>query len=87
MSDNALLYISSIICVLLTVCQICGHQKRTAILSAIVLLGYSLPLYYFFFFRSEYGAAFTYWFYLLVLNLIYNLSTVAHIIFKDIKRR
>ncbi len=87
MSDNALLYISSIICVLLTVCQICGHQKRTTILSAIVLLGYSLPLYYFFFFRSEYGAAFTYWFYLLVLNLIYILSTVAHIIFKYIKRR
>ena len=87
MDEDILLYISSIICVLLTIYQIFKHQKATAALSAIVLLGYSLSLYYFFFFRSEYGAGLTYWFYLLVLNLIYFLSTVAYIIFKYIKRR
>ena len=87
MDEDILLYISSIICILLTIYQIFNRQKKASILSAIVLLGYSLPLYYFFFFRSEYGAGFTYWFYLLVLNLIYILSTVAHIIFKYIKRR
>ena len=62
-------------------------RKKAGILSAIVLLGYSLPLYYLFFFRSEYGAGLTYWFYLLVLNLIYILSTAIHLIFKYIKGR
>ena len=87
MSDNLLLYLSSIICVLLTIYQIFNRQKRAGILSAIVLLGYSLPLYYLFFFHSEYGAGLTYWFYLLVLNLIYILSTAIHLIFKYIKGR
>lgn len=87
MDEDILLYISSIICVLLTIYQIFKHQKATAALSTIVLLGYSLPLYYFFFFRSEYGAGLTYWFYLLVLNLIYMLSTAIHLIFKYIKGR
>ena len=85
MSDNLLLYLSSIICILLTIYQIFNRQKKAGILSAIVLLGYSLPLYYLFFFHSEYGAGLTYWFYLLVLNLIYILATVAHIILKYIK--
>ena len=48
MSDNLLLYLSSIICALLTIYQIFNRQKRASILSAIVLLGYSLPLYYVF---------------------------------------
>ncbi|WP_455252370.1 conjugal transfer protein [Prevotella melaninogenica] len=87
MDEDILLYISSIICVLLIIYQIFKHQKATAALSAIVLLGYSLPLYYFFFFRSEYGAGLTYWFYLLVFNLIYILSTAIHLIFKYIKGR
>ena len=37
MSDNLLLYISSIICALLTIYQIFNRQKRAGILSAIVL--------------------------------------------------
>mgnify|MGYP000859348293 CR=1 FL=1 len=85
MDEDILLYISSIICILLTIYQIFNRQKKAGILSAIVLLGYSLPLYYLFFFHSEYGAGLTYWFYLLVLNLIYILATVAHIILKYIK--
>ena len=87
MSDNLLLYISSIICALLTFYQIFNRQKRAGVLSAIVLFGYSLPLYYLFFFRSEHGAGLTWWFYLLVLNLIYILSTAIHLIFKRIKGR
>ena len=87
MSDNLLLYLSSIICILLTFYQIFNRQKKVGILSAIVLLGYSLPLYYLFFFHSEYGAGLTYWFYLLVFNLIYILSTAIHLIFKYIKGR
>ncbi len=87
MSDNLLLYLSSIICILLTIYQIFNRQKKAGVLSAIVLLGYSLPLYYLIFFRSEYGAGLTWWFYLLVLNLIYILSTAIHLIFKYIKGR
>lgn len=87
MSDNLLLYLSSIICALLTIYQIFNRQKRAGLLSAIVLLGYSLPLYYLFFFHSEHGAGLTWWFYLLVLNLIYILSTAIHLIFKYIKGR
>ena len=87
MNEDILLYISSIICALLTIYQIFNRQKRAGILSAIVLLGYSLPLYYLFFFHSEYGAGLTWWFYLLVLNLIYILSTAIHFIFKYIKGR
>lgn len=42
MSDNLLLYLSSIICILLTIYQIFNHQKGIGILSSIVLFGYSL---------------------------------------------
>ena len=87
MDENILLYISSIICIFLTIYQIFKHQKATTALSTIVLLGYSLPLYYLFFFRSEYGAGLTWWFYLLALNLIYILSTTIRLIFKYIKGR
>ena len=87
MDEDILLYISSIICALLTIYQIFNRQKRAGILPAIVLLGYSLPLYYLFFFHSENGAGLTWWFYLLVLNLIYILSTAIHFIFKYIKGR
>ena len=38
MSDNLLLYISSIICALLTIYQIFNRQKRAGILSAITHL-------------------------------------------------
>lgn len=87
MDKDTLLYISSIICILLTIYQIFNHQKGIGILSSIVLFGYSLPLYYLFFFRSEHGVGLTWWFYLLVLNLIYILSTAIHLIFKYIKGR
>ena len=85
MDEDRLLYISSIICALLTLYQIFSRQKGTGVLSAIVLSGYSPPLYYLFFFRSEHGAGLTWSFCLLALNLMYILSTVAHIIFKYIK--
>lgn len=85
MDEDRLLYISSIICALLTLYQMFSRQKGTGVLSAIVLSGYSLPLYYLLFFRSENGAGLTWWFCLLVLNLMYTLSTAAHIIFKYIK--
>ena len=87
MSDNLLLYISSISCVLLTIYQLCGRHKRTGALSAIVLLAYSLPLYYLFFFHSDYGAGFTWWFYLLALNFLYILSTVINIIINAVQNR
>ncbi len=38
MSDNLLLYISSIICALLTIYQIFNRQKRAGVLSAITHL-------------------------------------------------
>ena len=83
MSDNLLLYISSICCVLLTIYQLCGRHKRTGALSAIALLAYSLPLYY----HSDYGAGLTWWFYLLALNLLYILSTVINIIINAVQNR
>ena len=42
MDKDTLLYISSIICILLTIYQIFNHQKGIGILSSIVLFGYSL---------------------------------------------
>lgn len=42
MDEDILLYISSIICALLTIYQIFNHQKGIGILSSIVLFGYSL---------------------------------------------
>ena len=42
MDKDTLLYMSSIICILLTIYQIFNHQKGIGILSSIVLFGYSL---------------------------------------------
>ena len=69
MSDDQILYGSSILCLILVFISF-KFSRFFAVTNLIVLLGYSAIMYYGLFYKSESGAALGWWFYLVSLTAI-----------------
>ena len=91
MNDNVIAYILSLVCIIFILIEIVSVNKKKGMTDLIVFFSYSCPLYYFMLYRGYGGAAFTWWFYLLLLTFIHLVILVFRIIKiivnKSIKRR
>ena len=78
MNENALLFVSSVIC-LFVVAASFKVNKKAGKINGLIFFLYSLPLYYCFFYKNPGGSGFVWWLYLLVLNLIHVLGLSIYI--------
>ena len=61
MDDNAIVYLLSFVGVVLIFIEWLRISRKRSILSMIIFLSYSAPLYYLMIFKGRGGAAFTWW--------------------------
>lgn len=73
MNDNIIAYILSLVCIILVLIEWRVGSHKKAMTNTIVFVVYSFPLYYLMLYKGSGGAAFTWWFYLV-------LSTSIHVI-------
>lgn len=85
MSDNQLLYLSSFLCIILIFISY-KYNKQFAIISLIVFVLYSIYLYYGLKFKSEYGSALLWLFYLQLMTIIQIVISAIYIIVKLIRK-
>jgi len=71
MDDNAIVYLLSFVGVVLIFIEWLRISRKRSILSMIIFLSYSAPLYYLMIFKGHGGAAFTWWFYLVLFTSIH----------------
>lgn len=69
----------------IAVCRRCS--KRASFVNLIVFIAYTALLGYNLLFNSAYGAGFTWWFYLLILNLVQFLALAIYMTTKQIGKR
>ena len=84
-SDNQILFISSVLCLLLTLISF-KFDKQIGILNLVVILIYYALLYYNLFFRGNGGSGFLWWFYLIILTAIQMLIIEIYIGLKFFKK-
>ena len=80
MNDNVIAYILSLVCILFILIEIVSVNKKKGMTDLIVFFSYPCPLYYFMLYRGYGGAAFTWWFYLLLLTFIHLVILAFRII-------
>ena len=80
MNDNVIAYILSLVCIIFILIEIVSVNKKKGMTDLIVFFSYSCPLYYFMLYRGYVGAAFTWWFYLLLLTFIHLVILAFRII-------
>jgi hypothetical protein len=85
MSENILLYVVTIILVGLIITS-GKFSKSFRLFNIIVLLVYSIPLYYAFFYKGGGGSGFLWWFYLIVLILLQIVVITGFFISKYLKK-
>ena len=68
MNDNIILYAISLICIILLLIEWIFISHKKCSINAIVFVGYSFPLYYLMIYKGAGGAAFTWWFYLVLFT-------------------
>ena len=66
MDDNIIIYTLSLFCALLILFELILVKRTKGIIDSIVFGLYSLPLYLLMVFKGTGGAAFTWWFYLVI---------------------
>lgn len=71
MNDNIILYAISLICIILLLIEWIFISHKKCSINAIVFVGYSFPLYYLMIYKGAGGAAFTWWFYLVLFTSIH----------------
>lgn len=69
MSDNQMLYISSVVCFVLILVSF-RYGKQFAAVNLVVFCIYNLFLYYNLFFKGDGGSGFLWWFYLIILTVL-----------------
>ena len=70
MNDNIIAYILSIICIMLLLIEFFISHKN-GVINTIAFVVYSCPLYTLMTYRGAGGAAFTWWFYLVLFTSIH----------------
>ncbi len=84
--EDYIAYICSTIGILLAI-HIRKYSKRLSIANVILWVGYSAYCYYGLYYRSEYGAALAWWFYLLFVTILHIVGLLLYTIFRIIKKR
>lgn len=70
MNDNIIAYILSLVCLILLLIEWIAVSHKKAMANTILFAVYSLPLYYLMLYKGSGGAAFTWWFYLVLSTFI-----------------
>jgi len=86
MSDNQILYISSIICFLLIIVSF-RFNRPFGMINLIGYILYNLFLYCNFFYENEGGSGFLWWFYLIILTALQIVVLGIYIGIKFFKRQ
>ena len=86
MSDSAIVYLLSVIGGVLIFIERLRISRKRSIISMIIFLSYSAPLYYLMFFRGRGGAAFTWWMYLVLFTSIHAVVLLYEIVKSCIKK-
>ncbi|BDI74738.1 hypothetical protein PC1C4_14600 [Paraprevotella clara] len=79
MNDNIIIYTLSLLCVLLILFELILIKRTKGIIDSIVFAFYSLPLYWLMMFKGTGGAAFTWWFYLVIITSLQILMLIFKI--------
>lgn len=85
MSDNQILYISSILCFLLIFISF-KYNKQFAFTNAIMFVLYSVIFYYCLFNNGQGGSSFLWWFYLIIATSLQILIVVIYLGIKFFKK-
>lgn len=78
MSDNELLYSSSVICLMLIIVSF-RFNRQFGIINIIFFCLYNLLLYYNLFYKNDGGSGFSWWFYLIILTVIQILVIIIYL--------
>ena len=85
MHDNDIVYLISFVgIVLIYIERLCISRERS-IISMVIFLSYSVPLYYLMSFKGQGGAAFTWWMYLVLFTSIHEVVLLYGIVKSYIK--
>jgi hypothetical protein len=85
-SDNQLLYISSLVCLALALFFF-KDNKQAGVINLVVLFLYSGILYYNLIYNSDGGSGFLWWFYLVILTILHVLIIGIYIVIKYFKKK
>jgi hypothetical protein len=86
MTDNLLLFSSSIFCLLLILISFI-YNKRFAKINIVIFFIYTLGLYSKMYFYGKEGSAFLWWFYLIVLTVLQLVIIGIYLLIKIIKQK
>jgi hypothetical protein len=84
-SDNQILYISSVVCLVLILLSF-KFNKQIGVINLIVFLFYNALLYYNLIYKSDGGSGFLWWFYLIILTVVQILILCIYIGIKYFKK-
>lgn len=84
-SDNQILYISSVICLILILLTF-KFSKQVVLINLVVFILYNAILYYNLIYKSEGGSGFVWWFYLIILTVAQILILGIYIGIKYFKK-
>jgi hypothetical protein len=85
MSDNQILYISSVVCLFLVLLSF-RFSKQVGIINLVVFLLYNAILYHNLIYKSDGGSGFLWWLYLIILTIVQILILVIYIGIKYFKK-
>lgn len=84
-SDNQILYISSVLCLILILISF-KFSRQVGIINLVVFSLYNAILYYNLIYKSDGGSGFLWWFYLVILTVIQILILGIYIGIKYFKK-
>ena len=86
MNDNIMAYILSLVCVILLLIEWIFINHKNSLVNTIAFVIYSFPLYYLITYKGIGGAAFTWWFYLVLFTSIHVIILLIRILYFFLKR-
>ena len=86
MNDNIMAYILSLICVILLLIEWIFISHKNSLINTIAFVIYSFPLYYLITYKGTGGAAFTWWFYLVLITSIHVIILWLRVLYFFLKR-
>ena len=86
MNDNIMAYILSLVCGILLLIEWIFISHKNSLINTIAFVIYSFPLYYLITYKGIGGAAFTWWFYLVLFTSIHVIILLIRILYFFLKR-
>ena len=85
-SDNQILYISSVVCLILLLLSF-KFSRQFGVINFVVFILYNAILYFNLIYKSEGGSGFLWWFYLIILTVVQILILGIYIGIKYFKKK